>query len=161
MTIHTACLLLGSNIQPEYHLKQAVILLNRRLDLQHLSSVWETPAVGSDGPNFLNAAALVATPLDHRALKDEILRPIEAQLGRVRSADKFAPRNIDIDPILYDGMPLDANLEKYAYAAVPVAELLPRTRVNSGEYLKDVAASLLKSQSIYLRPDVLLQSAIE
>lgn len=161
MTGHVVCLLLGSNIQPERNLKQAIVALNQQLTLGYVSSVWETPAVGSNGPNFLNAAALVTTTHDVPSLKTQILRPIEAQLGRVRRADKNAPRTIDIDPILFDGAQLDDNLEKYAYLAVPAAELLPRFRVKSGEYLKDIASRLIGSQPIHLRADILLHSALE
>jgi 2-amino-4-hydroxy-6-hydroxymethyldihydropteridine diphosphokinase len=161
MTGHAVCLLLGSNIRPEFNLKQPIVLLNQRLPLKHVSSVWETSAVGSEGPNFLNAAAMAQTSLDVQSLKEQILHPIEAQLGRVRSADKYAPRTIDVDPIFFDGEPLDDNLEKYAFAAVPAAELLPRIRVKSGATLRDVALRLLLSQPIHLRPDVLLHAALE
>lgn len=161
MTGHPVCLLLGSNIRPEINLKQAVIMLNQHLPLAHVSSVWETTAVGSDGPNFLNAAVLVTTSLDVKNLKAQVLRPIETHLGRVRSADKYAPRTIDIDPILFDGEQLDDNLVKFAYVAVPAAELLPHFQLKSGEYLKDAALRLFRSQAIHLRSDVLLHSALE
>ena len=60
---HLACLLLGSNIQPERNLPLAIDQLQKHLTILRISSVWETPPVGSAGPSFLNAALLVQTPL--------------------------------------------------------------------------------------------------
>lgn len=94
---HRACLLLGSNIQPEENLRRAVELLRQYFVVEKVSAAWETPAVGSDGPDFLNAAVVIHTSLDPWQLKERFLRPLEAQLGRVRTADKNAPRTIDID----------------------------------------------------------------
>ena len=120
-TEHEACLLLGSNIRADHYLPRAVKLLRKQGKIVRASSVWETPAVGSNGPNFLNAAVLVLTSLEVQALKDELLHPIEAELGRVRTADKNAPRSIDIDLIFFDGILLDPHLWDYAFRAIPVA----------------------------------------
>jgi 2-amino-4-hydroxy-6-hydroxymethyldihydropteridine diphosphokinase len=153
-TGHQACLLLGSNIQPERNLPQAVHLLQQDLAILQVSSVWETPAVGSTGPDFLNAALLAETSLDEKTLKDKILRPLETRLGRIRSADKNAPRTIDLDLIIFDGRLLDPTLWRYAHRAVPVAEVLPGFTDNGGKNLRDAAAQLASSSSIRLRPDV-------
>ena len=87
---HQVCLLLGSNIQPERNLPLAVRELGEQLTILRASSVWESPAVGSRGPNFLNAALLCQTGLAAEALKWQVLRPLEARLGRVRNQDKNA-----------------------------------------------------------------------
>ena len=155
---HKACLLLGSNIQPEQNLPLAAEQLRRRVTILQASSVWETPSVGSGGPNFLNAALLVLTPMESADLKVQVLRPLEAQMGRVRSADKNAPRTIDLDIITFDEKVLDPTLWLYAHRAVPVAEILPDYRSEAGEYLRDVARRLSSATSIQLRPDVSLHS---
>jgi 2-amino-4-hydroxy-6-hydroxymethyldihydropteridine pyrophosphokinase len=100
---HQVCLLLGSNIQPEHNLPLAIDQLQNYLKLLRISRVWETASVGSAGPNFLNAAILAHTSLNQKSLKLKILRPLEARMGRVRSADKNAPRPIDLDIILLTG----------------------------------------------------------
>ncbi len=104
---HQVCLLLGSNIQPELNLPLAVATLRRQLSILQVSRVWESPPEGAGGPNFLNAALLARTPHDQVILKSEILTPLEARMGRVRSADKNAPRPIDLDIILFDGQIMD------------------------------------------------------
>ncbi len=155
---HQACLLLGSNIQPEQNLPLAAERLRRRVTILQASSVWETPSVGSGGPNFLNAALLVLTPVEAADLKLQVLRPLEAQMGRVRSADKNAPRTIDLDIIAFDEKVLDPTVWLYAHRAVPVAEILPDYQSEEGEYLRDVAWRLSSATSIKLRPDVSLHS---
>jgi len=153
---HQVGLLLGSNIRPEFNLPLAVERLQNYLTILRVSSVWETPAVGSIGPNFLNAALLAQTALDQTALKMELLTPLEEQLGRLRSADKNAARTIDLDIILFDGLILDPTLWHFAHLVVPVSEILPDIRSEAGETLKEAAAKFISSGSIRLRPDVLL-----
>ena len=150
------CLLLGSNIDPERNLRRAVVRLDRMFGLEGLSNAWETPAVGSDGPNFLNAAALLHTILTPSALKERLLRPLEAELGRFRSADKFAPRTIDLDVVTWGRQQVDDDLWEYAHQAVPVSQLLPGlVSPKTGESLVAAAARLARASAIWMRPGVL------
>lgn len=153
-TMHTVCLLLGSNIRAEETLPQAVELLRKHMVVLQTSSVWETPAVGSEGPNFLNAALSAVTPLAPDTLKKQLLRPLEAQLGRVRTGDKNAARTIDIDLVIFDQQVHDPSLWKFAHIAVPVSEILPGFQSESGEYLKDFALVVRKNSPIWIRDDV-------
>jgi 2-amino-4-hydroxy-6-hydroxymethyldihydropteridine diphosphokinase len=82
-------------------------MLGRHLTIEEVAQTWETPAVGSRGPNFLNTAAAVRTQLPPELLKSLVLRRIERQLGRVRTANKNAPRTIDLDILVYEGQVLD------------------------------------------------------
>lgn len=151
---HRICLLLGSNIEPEKNLPHCLALLHKQMIVLQTSSVWESPAVGSDGPNILNAAVLALTSLEATSLKGKVLRPLEAELGRVRTWDKNSPRTIDIDLILYDQQLVDASLWRYAHRAVPVGELLPEYQSESGEYLKDAAICMARYTPIWVRTDV-------
>jgi 2-amino-4-hydroxy-6-hydroxymethyldihydropteridine diphosphokinase len=79
---------LGSNIDPERNLPEAVRRMASRCRLLAVSPVYETQPVGrTDQANFLNAAVLVETDLAPDELRDEVLGPIEQELGRVRAAD--------------------------------------------------------------------------
>jgi 2-amino-4-hydroxy-6-hydroxymethyldihydropteridine diphosphokinase len=151
---HQACLLLGSNILPEQNLVRGVDLLRKKVKIVQISSVWETPAVGSPGPDFLNLALLITTTLAADEFKEKVLRPLETQLGRRRSVDKNAPRTIDVDIILFDGQLLDPNLWRYAHRAVPVAEILPDYRSGQGDTLREVASVLAETTPIRLKLDV-------
>ena len=66
-------------------------------------------------------------------LKQDLLRRIEADLGRRRSSDRYASRPIDLDLLLYDDFVLSNNqltlpapdiLER-AFVAIPLCELAP------------------------------------
>jgi 2-amino-4-hydroxy-6-hydroxymethyldihydropteridine diphosphokinase len=157
---HQACLLLGSNIQPENNLALGVDLLRKKVKIVQISSVWETPSVGSVGPDFLNLALLITTPLEAGDLKMKVLRPLEAQLGRLRSADKNAPRPIDLDIIIFDDQLLDPNLWRHAHRAVPVAEILPGYRSSTGDILSEVASRLAETTPIRLKLDILFDQQL-
>jgi 2-amino-4-hydroxy-6-hydroxymethyldihydropteridine diphosphokinase len=156
---HQVCLLLGSNIEPEHNLPQAVTLLQRHLDVLKASSVWESASVDCCYPDYLNMALVVATSLTEVELKHQILRPIEAQMGRVRTDDKNASRTIDIDIILYDDQEYDPDLWLHAHRAVPVSQLFPDHRSESGLRLADVAHQLTISWGITLREDISISLA--
>ena len=152
---HIACLMLGSNIRPEENLQQALSLLREQVSIQKISSVWKTLAVGSPGPDFLNAAILVQTDLDADELKDSVLRPLETKLGRVRVEDKNAPRTIDLDIIIFDDILLEDDLWHQAYLAVPISELLPDYPSQQGVLLIDAAYLLALENPLTLMPGIL------
>jgi 2-amino-4-hydroxy-6-hydroxymethyldihydropteridine diphosphokinase len=149
---------LGSNIRPAFNLRQAVRRLASRCTVRAVSPVYETAPVGkADQPNFLNAAVLIETERDAAALK-EVLQAIESELGRVRTADKNAPRTIDLDITLFDQQALevggrhipDPDLLRYAHIAVPMADLAPGYRhPETGQTLRQIAESLSR---VGLRP---------
>lgn len=122
---HSVYLILGSNIEPEKNTLQAIRLLSRVCCLVKVSSTWETVAVGSEGPNFLNTALWIESSLSAEEFKTTIIADLENKLGRIRTADKNAPRTIDLDIILYDQTLLEPALWKKAFIAIPMAELVP------------------------------------
>ncbi|HLA88001.1 MAG TPA: 2-amino-4-hydroxy-6-hydroxymethyldihydropteridine diphosphokinase [Anaerolineales bacterium] len=123
--LHHVYLSLGSNIEPETHLPKAIQYLRDYGEVKSISTVWESNAVGSDGPNFLNVCVLFLSHLQPVELKEKIIRPIEAGLGRIRYSNKNAPRTIDIDIVLFDETPLNTEFWDYAFVAVPLAKLIP------------------------------------
>jgi 2-amino-4-hydroxy-6-hydroxymethyldihydropteridine diphosphokinase len=157
--VHQVCLVLGSNIEPQINLPRALALLEQLFTTLRVSRVYETPALGSPGPNFWNAAVLVQTALPPQMLKERVLRPLEAFLGRVRSTDKNAARTIDIDIVAWDGTLIDNTVWRQAHLAVPVAELLPEIKSDrQGETLQQVADYLWATQPIQLIEQVFHQA---
>ena len=127
---------LGSNIEPGRHLPAALGRLAGRLEVVRVSGVYESEPVGAPGtPRFWNAAALIRTELAPARVKLEILRPIEAELGRRRGSDPNAPRTIDLDLVLWSGGPVedadsglrlpDPGIASLAHLAVPIADVVP------------------------------------
>jgi 2-amino-4-hydroxy-6-hydroxymethyldihydropteridine diphosphokinase len=154
--VHHVVLGLGSNISPDQYLPKSVELLHKFVGVEAVSTAWETPAVGMEGPDFLNAAILIQTPLPADLLKQRVIRAIESQLDRIRTANKYAPRTIDLDILIFDGEVKYPNIWKYAYLAVPVAEIVPGLiHPETGETISQAAERLAKITRIEARADVL------
>ena len=144
---------LGSNVEPERHLPEAVRLLAERAEIVTVSSAWATAAVGPPGqPAFVNAAVLLRSALPAERVKPELLRPVEAAMGRVRSADRFAPRPIDLDFVARElgergiaGLEVpDADLLRHAHVALPASEVAPAwVHPRTGETFAVIAARLV------------------
>ncbi|WP_374473776.1 2-amino-4-hydroxy-6-hydroxymethyldihydropteridine diphosphokinase [Arenimonas sp.] len=132
----TAWLSLGSNQQAEANLRAAAGALRERFGAVVFSPVYRTPAVGFEGPDFLNAAAVIETTLDPYELNDW-LHALEERLGRDRSGPRFSSRPIDVDIVFYDQRVLKGpgNLElprpelRHAFVLKPLADIAPGYRV--------------------------------
>jgi 2-amino-4-hydroxy-6-hydroxymethyldihydropteridine diphosphokinase len=153
---------LGSNVAPRRNLPAAVRLLAERVTVAAVSSAWETLPIGPPGqPPFVNAALLFASDRGPAALKAEVLRAVEAELGRERGSDRYAPRPIDLDltaygraPSTLDGQPLpDPELWCQVHLAVPASEVAPDwVHPKTGETLATIAARLLAALPAAARP---------
>jgi 2-amino-4-hydroxy-6-hydroxymethyldihydropteridine diphosphokinase len=133
---------IGSNINPEENITRALTALKTHASITAVSTFYRTAAVDRpDQPDFANGVIKIRTARPPREVKFDVLRKIEDQLGRVRSADKHAARPIDLDLILYGAMVIDKpdlhlpdpTVRIYPFVAVPLLELacdlvLPDTR---------------------------------
>jgi len=154
---HRAYLGLGSNIYPEQNLPLALVILSQRVQIISVSHVWETQPVGSVGANFLNAVTLITTQLPAQLLKNVVLRPIESRLGRKRTFNKNAPRQIDLDILIYDERVVDSKIWTRAFLAVPLAELVPSLpHPDTHEELQEISTRLAEQTIILPRPDIIL-----
>lgn len=153
---HRAYLSLGSNIQPESNLVRAIELLQNFGRLEKISNAWESRSVGAEGPNYLNACVLLVTPLEQSELKEQALLPIETSLGRRRSADKFAPRTMDIDIVVFDGISCDDKYWQQAFVVIPLAEIYPEfENPLAHESIAETAARLRQQVWMETRREVL------
>ena len=155
---HLAYLSLGSNIQPEKNLVRAIQLLQEQGGIESISSAWESKSVGADGPNYLNACIAFATRRSWPALKEEVILSIELQLGRKRTENKYAPRTMDIDIILFDDQSCDEKSWEKAFVVVPLAEIYPcYQNPLTNESIRETAARLRREIWMETRPEVLSQ----
>ena len=155
---HLAYLSLGSNIGPEINLVRAIQMLAERGKLGKVSSAWESRSVGAEGPNYLNACVLYVTPLAIVDLKEQVTHPIESQLGRKRTENKFAPRTMDIDIIIFDGQSCADKFWEQAFVVVPLAEIHPEYRNPlTNETALKTATRLRRDFWMKTRPEVLNQ----
>jgi len=148
---HLAYLNLGSNIQPETNLLKAVELLYEYGQVIKVSSAWESKSFGTAGPNYLNACVLFRSPFMQVELKAKVIRPIEAELGRRRSENKYAPRTIDIDIVLFDDRPYNDKFWKYAFVVVPLAEIY-------AEYQNPITREFITETAKRLRQEVWMET---
>ncbi len=132
---HPIYLGLGSNKDPERHLRAAIEALRTTFGEISLSPIYRSSAVGFEGEDFLNAVALVHTDWGVGEIKD-YLTQLEDQHGRDRDQPKFSDRVLDIDLLLYDDwmgefdglvLPRD-EITRYAHVLKPLADLAPRLK---------------------------------
>ena len=91
----------GSNIDPQAHISKAFDLLQRHVRVTSASTFYVTPSLGRpELPEYRNGVLKIETSLLPRSLKFKVMRPIEDELGRIRSEDRYASRTIDLDVIL-------------------------------------------------------------
>ncbi|EEU6538848.1 2-amino-4-hydroxy-6-hydroxymethyldihydropteridine diphosphokinase [Salmonella enterica] len=102
MTI--AYIALGSNLASP--LEQVNAALQAIADIPDsrivaVSSFYRTPPLGpQDQPDYLNAAVALDTTLSAEALLNHTQR-IELQQGRTRKAERWGPRTLDLDIMLF------------------------------------------------------------
>ena len=154
--LHKVYLNLGSNIHPEINLVRAIQILSEYGEVRAVSNAWESRSVGAPAPNYLNACVLFLSPLNKVDLKEKVIRPIEARLGRERSEDKYIPRTMDIDIILFDGQSLKDSFWNEAFVIVPLAEIYPKYQNPiTGETIAETATRLRQEVWMEARPEVL------
>ena len=116
---------LGSNIDPEANLEQAVHELKSRFKVSKRSQWTRTKPIGiQDQPDFYNGALLMETELEQQSLKKELKR-IEDILGRDRSLPKFGPRTIDLDILIWNKKVVDEDYYKRDFLRKGVEEIIP------------------------------------
>ncbi|HUI62680.1 MAG TPA: 2-amino-4-hydroxy-6-hydroxymethyldihydropteridine diphosphokinase [Steroidobacteraceae bacterium] len=124
---------IGSNVDPERHMALAAQSLRREFPDTRFSSWYRNRAVGFEGDDFINCVAGFTSGLTVHEVVAR-LQAIEALCGRPRDAPRWAPRTMDIDVLLYDGLILDEpklklprpDLLKRPYMLGPLAELAPQ-----------------------------------
>ena len=129
----------GSNVERERFVREAVALLREAFGELVLSSVYETEPVGFAGQSFFNLVAGFATQQSVVAVVSE-LRRIENCCGRVRNGSRHSSRTMDIDLLLYgelvtDGPPVALPRDEIvtrAFVLGPLAEIASN-RIHPGE----------------------------
>jgi 2-amino-4-hydroxy-6-hydroxymethyldihydropteridine diphosphokinase len=86
-----------------------------------------------DQPEFINAAAEIETELSPRDLMQALLA-VERTFGRTRNGDRWGPRILDLDLILYGDRVVDEpglhvphpHLHERAFVLQPLADIAPQ-----------------------------------
>ena len=156
---------LGSNMDsPHQQLDSALEALAQHPNMQLIavSNRYQTPPIGPQQPDFINAAAQLSTDLSPLDLLDA-LQAIEQQQNRVRSIH-WGPRTLDLDILFYNdlvgGSPVGDSLAgdslvieserltiphprigERAFVLVPLMDLNPQLTLPSGETVSQLLAN--------------------
>lgn len=126
---------IGSNIDKEHNIPSSLKALEDQFGSLQVSSVYETEPVGFVGDSFYNLIVRFDSSMTAKEVA-KTLRQIELDHGRSRESQKFSPRTLDLDLILFgeqiisDGrlqLPRDEIL-RYAFVLEPLAEIAGEAR---------------------------------
>ena len=144
---------IGSNLaSPLEQVNAAVTALAAIPDsrMVAVSSFYRTPPLGpQDQPDYLNAAVALDTHLQAEALLDHTQR-IELQQGRQRKAERWGPRTLDLDIMLFGDAVINSerltvphyDMKNRGFMLWPLFEIAPELRFPDGPALRDVLATL-------------------
>ncbi len=143
---------LGSNLaEPRRQLEAALAAL-ADLPASHLvavSAFYASDPLGPpDQPRYVNAVAALDTDLAPLELLDAT-QAIEQQQGRVRKDERWGPRTLDIDILLFGERLIDEprlqvphyHLHARAFVLYPLADLAPALQLPDGRRLPDLLSA--------------------
>jgi len=124
-SVNSAVISLGSNIGPRENIPKALALIKSRLSIVETASFIRTSPVGyTDQPDFINGAVLVETDMSRQRLR-LLLKQFEKTLGRKRTSNKYGPRTIDLDIVVWNGSIVDSDVSQRDFLRQAVRELIP------------------------------------
>jgi 2-amino-4-hydroxy-6-hydroxymethyldihydropteridine diphosphokinase len=116
---------LGSNIDPDVNVKKACDALAAEFTVCAVSSFLTTAPLGvKNQADFLNGVVCLETGLELEPLKKR-LKEIEAALGRQPRENKWGPREIDLDVLIWNGQVVNKDYYERDFLQKAVAEILP------------------------------------
>jgi 2-amino-4-hydroxy-6-hydroxymethyldihydropteridine diphosphokinase len=105
--INTVIIGVGSNLNADSNIPKMLEILKSQVEIVMVSSMIKTSPIGIENqPDFTNGAVKITTELNQEKLS-VLLKGIEDQLGRDRTAPKFGPRCIDLDIVVWNGEIVD------------------------------------------------------
>lgn len=148
-----AYIAIGSNLaSPLEQVNAAVQALSEipQSRLVAVSAFYRTPPLGpQDQPDYLNAAVVLETSLDAETLLDNTQR-IELQQGRQRKAERWGPRTLDLDIMLFGDEVINTerltvphyDMKNRGFMLWPLFEIAPELTFPNGESLQTILQQL-------------------
>lgn len=109
----------------------AALTAHPALEVTACSSLYRTPPLGPPGqPDYINAALAADTELVPEALLD-VCQGVENTYGRTRDGERWGPRTLDVDILLYADRTIDTarlvvphpRMHERAFVLLPLAEI--------------------------------------
>lgn len=115
---------IGSNLDAENNIRRVLEILGDKFELLKVSEFIKTKPIGiAEQPDFTNGAAKIRTTENQNNL-EQLLKRIEDQMGRDRSAPKFGPRCIDLDIVAWNGEIVDNDYYTRDFLKKSVQEII-------------------------------------
>ena len=143
---------LGSNLgEPVTQLNQAIQALKDLAGTEFIacSSLYGSKPMGpQDQPDYVNAVAAIATDLEPEELLKQ-LQHIEQTHGRQRKGERWGPRTLDLDILLFGQQVLDTptltvphyGMQQREFVLYPLAEIAPELVLPDGQPLQQLLAN--------------------
>ncbi|HAS6348099.1 TPA: 2-amino-4-hydroxy-6-hydroxymethyldihydropteridine diphosphokinase [Vibrio vulnificus] len=149
----TVYIAIGSNLaDPVVQAKNAIDALkqlpkSRFLCASQLYS--STPMGPQNQPDYINAVAAIETELTPLELLD-CTQAIELDQGRVRKEERWGPRTLDLDIILYGDEVIDSErltvphygMKEREFVLYPLAEIAPNLTLPDGTELSQLLTTV-------------------
>jgi len=99
---------IGSNIEADKNIAEMLKLLAVDIEVVGISQMIQTKPIPNtrDQPDYINGAVRIRTKMDRSGLSSYLKR-LEDRLGRIRNQEKFGPRNIDPDILIWNNVVVD------------------------------------------------------
>ncbi|MFM2477568.1 2-amino-4-hydroxy-6-hydroxymethyldihydropteridine diphosphokinase [Celerinatantimonas sp. MCCC 1A17872] len=115
------------------------------------------PMGPQDQPDYLNAVVAIETELEPLSLLDAT-QAIEQQHGRVRKKERWGPRTLDLDILLFGQQTLDLprlcvphyGLQEREFVVLPLAEIAPSLVLPNGVSVAQLA-NQIERNGLYRR----------
>ena len=151
--MHTVYLGLGANLNaPRKQIHAAVAALKALEDVEFVcvSHDYASKPMGpQDQPDYVNAVACVKTALMPEQLLD-LTQAIELEHGRVRKEQRWGPRTLDIDILLFGNDVIETprltvphyGLTEREFVVYPLFEIAPTLVLPNNQSLADITKTL-------------------
>ena len=152
-----AYIAIGSNLASPLEQVNAALKALGAINDSHIltvSSFYRTPPLGpQDQPDYLNAAVALETSLAPEELLNHTQR-IELQQGRVRKAERWGPRTLDLDIMLFGNEVINTerltvphyDMKNRGFMLWPLFEIAPELVFPDRETLREILTSLAVPQ---------------
>ncbi|HFC54224.1 MAG TPA: 2-amino-4-hydroxy-6-hydroxymethyldihydropteridine diphosphokinase [Gammaproteobacteria bacterium] len=142
---------LGSNLQDPVRQVRCALLALKQLPGTRVvasSSLYRSPPLGDKPqPDYINAVAALDTVLEPHRLLDE-LQALERRQGRRRGGERWGPRTLDLDLLLYGDLRINTRrltvphpgLVERAFVLYPLHEIAPDLHLGAAGPLADLVS---------------------
>jgi 2-amino-4-hydroxy-6-hydroxymethyldihydropteridine diphosphokinase len=98
---------IGSNIDAQLNIPEMLRLLGADVQIVQVSKMIQTKPIGLiNQADYTNGAVRIRTEMELERLTS-YLKELEDRMGRDRSQQKFGPRNIDLDILVWNNVVVD------------------------------------------------------